>query len=164
MRKLTYSKFVFMILIILYFIHITNNFKNKLTTSEEIGYSTFYYIFHPTMYPKFYSEYLFNKYEYPELLRLQKHSPIPYKTIITAYSYNSDGVLDETTIYKERINRLENNLVCIGLSRDCVNEYQAILRYHHTESYQVKKYKKLDYDSLFNYCKNNSKQLIKIIK
>lgn len=149
MKKFTY---LMIFIVVVYTIYITNNFKNKLTTSADIGYSTFYYIFHPTMYPKFYSEYLFNKYEYSELLALQKDSPIPYKTIIAAYSYDSDGVLDEATMYKGRIDRLENDLVCIGLSRNRVEQYQSTLKYHNTGSYLIKKYKKLDYESLSKHC------------
>lgn len=153
MKKLTYFIFLIIVLIVVYFIYITNNFKNKLTTSQDVGYSTFYYIFHPTIYPKFYSDYLFNKYEYSKLLAFQKDSPIPYKTIIAAYSYDKNMVLDEATMYKERIDRLEDDLVCIGLSHDRVKQYQSTFKYHTEGSYLVKKYKKLDYESLLNYCK-----------
>ena len=151
-KKLHYLCIFLLIVVVIYFFYTLQNIKNKLSTTEDIGYSTFYYIFHPTIYPKFYSEYLFHRYEKSKLFELQEHSPIPYQTIIAAYRHQSQGILDENSMYKDRIDQLEDDLVCIGLSPERVAQYQVLFKYHAQTTDLMQKYKKLNYENLRQYC------------
>ena len=158
MKKILYLFILLFIVAVTYGIYGVHNFKNKLSTSTDIGFSTFYYIFHPTMYPKFYSGYLFNHYEKNKLFKLQQSSPIPYKTIVAAYHYDKDSLLDEDTMYRDRIDSLEDELVCVGLTQERFDQYFTLLQHFKAQSYIAKKYKKIDYAHFEAYCiqKNTS--------
>lgn len=152
MKKILYVLLIILTISIAYFMHAASNFKNNLSTTDDVGFATSYYIMHPTMYPKFYSEYLFDKYEKSQLIKLQEKDPSPYKFIIAFYSFDNNEIIDEDSLYKDRLDQLENELVCIGLSEERVNQYQSLFKHFREGSYLVQKYQKLDFESLYHYC------------
>ena len=50
-------------------------------------------------------------------------------------------------MYKDRIDQLEDDLVCIGLSPERVAQYQVLFKYHAQTTDLMQKYKKLNYEN-----------------
>ena len=120
--------------------------------TNDVGLATIYYLMHPTMYPKFYSGYLFDKYEKSHLLKFQKSNPSPYKFIIAFYNFDQDTIFSEDTIYRDRVDLLEDELVCVGLTQERFDQYFTLLQHFKAQSYIAKKYKKIDYAHFEAYC------------
>ncbi|RZG72913.1 hypothetical protein [Acinetobacter sp. WCHAc060025] len=142
---------VFIVTIFLIF-NIFSSYQKQLSVEkgdDTVGVATTKYISKFDVYPNFLSAYLFNKYERDNLYLIQKNTPYPYLFILNILS----ELPKHSDDYKvDRVNEIEDELVCIGLSKDRVKTYQERILKLGGVNYLIDKYRKFDYESLLIHC------------
>lgn len=156
MKKLFYILIIVVVLFTVYAFMTIHSYKSQQTLSNDVGLASTYYISQNKAYPDFWSEYLFNDYEYPSLLNLQRESPKPYEFVIDNL-YLTESADMEEVLKIDRIEKLEESLICTGLSEERVALYkQKFFKNGKMPTYIENKYITFDYDTLNGICKKSS--------
>lgn len=130
-------------------------------TSEKkilgTNYATIFFIQKNRIYPKFWIEFLFEKFEKPRIINTQRENPDYYIFALNGLFLLENKYEDEIT-YRDHVEYLENILICEGLTPERIKIYQDFFILNKRQPlYIQKKYQMFDFAHIKEYCNNKVK-------
>ncbi|ENV32393.1 hypothetical protein [Acinetobacter gerneri] len=127
-------------------------------TSEKkilgTNYATIVFIQKNRIYPKFWIEFLFEKFEKQRIINAQRENSDYYIFVLNGL-FLLENKYEEEITYRDHIEYLEDILICEGLTPERIKVYQDFFILNKRQpTYIQKKYRVFDYVHIKEYCYN----------